>query len=167
VRRHDPPTATWPRDYLVSYRPGRNMALQVSTLLMLRTVAGSWTYFLRSVGIVAGAFAAGLLLSALDRFQEGWQVYLVFFVIPLVVGVIGAVIVNRARTNEWFKPGSQSEFRIHGGRLLVTQNGHAFGGALDEVQKIRTFGSASMLIFDDDKVIVVPTRVLPRVNEQN
>lgn len=163
MRQLDLPTAKWPRDYLVSYRPGRNMALQVSALLMLRTVAGSWTRFLRSVGITLGALAAGLILSALDRFQEGWPVYLVFFVIPLLVGVVGGVIVNRARTNEWFKPGSESEFRIYGGRLLIRQNGHPFGGSLDEIRHVQVFWGNAMLIFDDDKVVIVPSKVLPKV----
>jgi hypothetical protein len=113
--------------------------------------------------VAAAGLAAGMLLSALDKFAVGWQVYLVGCTAPLVAGVIFGVIVTYRRSLDLYRPGSYSNLVVANETLYLDLNSHYFKSELSQVTDIRRVLGFAILIYEDHTVLLVPWRVLPEL----
>jgi hypothetical protein len=138
------------------------MSVQMGIVLVTWALAGNARRVLRSIAVLVAASLAGLGLSALEGFGPDWPFYFVFFLVPIVVGVVAAPFQNRSRRLELYRHGSRSRFLLRDGLLLVSLNSHKFGSPLSDLVRIGRIGGSAVLIFNDRKILLVPREVLPR-----
>jgi hypothetical protein len=131
---------------------------------MLRFLAGTPRRVLRTGGVAAASVAAGVLLGALDRFGEGWQLYLLVFVAPTVLGVFGGVLINRQNFLSIYQAGQPSRFAFGDGRIIVDLNGTSFLIEIKHLKRVRRIWGLAVLDCDDEKMLVVPLDVIPGSN---
>jgi len=151
----------WPSRYRRDFVSTRGTALVYSLLLTSKYLAGTPARAARTAGVAAVGLAAGVLLSALDKFAVEWQVYLVGCIAPLVAGVILGVFVTYRRSLDLYRPGSHSQLVVANGTLYLELNSHHFKSELSQLTDIGRIMGLAILIYEDHTVLLVPWRVLP------
>ncbi len=155
----------WPSTFSRSFVSARGTSTKYAVLLMIRFLFGTPKRALRTGGLLAATVAGGLILSTLDRFGEGWPLYMLVFTTPVVLGVFGAVLLNRRNFLPIYRAGSPSRFVVRGEQIFVDLNGTFFRTELKDLRRIRRFWGLAVLDYRDERLLVVPFSVIPRRNQ--
>jgi len=115
----------------------------------------------KTVGAAALALGAGMLLSALDRFAIGWQVYLVVCTALPLAGLIFGISVTHRRSLDLYRPGTPSKLVIANETLFLGFNSHYFKSELRQLTGIHRILGFAVLVYENQTVLLVPWRVLP------
>jgi hypothetical protein len=150
----------WPIFYRSDFRATRALRFKFALVVVTLTIAGTWPRAARSALAVVIAVSAGLAVSALDQFRDGWQQYLILFISPLPIGVVWAIF-NTPRAKQYYSPGTNCKFILSSGRLLLELSGERFASPVTDLVRVHRFFDVAVLVDLDGKVLMVPWRALP------
>jgi hypothetical protein len=160
------PTANWPSKYRARFWSHRSLPMQVSAVQFTVGVLKAPKRVVGAIGIVAAAFAVGVVIAVVATIPTYWVLFgliIVGFVVFCVVvsvlsypyGPYGSAMLDM------YHPGTRCFVVVSDGLLTWSLNGHAFQRPVADVVKIWRFGELSAIAFSNGRSVVIPSPFVP------
>ncbi|MEJ1229463.1 MAG: hypothetical protein WDM88_00700 [Galbitalea sp.] len=137
--------------------------MQVSAVQFTVGVLKSPKRIVGGIGILAAAFAAGVVIAVVAAIPTYWLLFglitlgfVIFcFVVPVLSYPYGSALLDR------YRPGTRCVVLVRDGLLMWSLNGHEFQRPVVDIVKIWRFGELSAIAFSNGRSVVIPAPFIP------